>query len=242
MAAHYATKGFVFKREDRSEADRVFSVFTRDFGRVEIFAKAIRKITSKLKGGIEIFALSDIEFIQGKNRKTLIEAALAKKFTDISKVPEKIIMAGRVSLLLDNFIKGQEADERIWNLIVDFFEKLSNEKLIFPGQRLYYYFFWNFISALGYKPELSTCAACNQALYPATLYFSSNDGGILCQDCFAVRKTGEKIHPDVVKVLRVMLKNDWDTLLKLKIQKSSQKELEQISENYYRYLLPGHFS
>src|SRR3989344_8418234 len=151
MTIRYKTQAFTFQKRDTNETDRIFSVFSGDYGRLDLFAKAIRKITSKLKGGIEIFALSDIEFIQGKNRKTLIEAALAKKFTDISKVPEKIIMAGRVSLLLDNFIKGQEADERIWNLIVDFFEKLSNEKLIFPGQRLYYYFFWNFISALGYK-------------------------------------------------------------------------------------------
>ena len=44
MTVHYKTEGFVFKSVDRLEADRVFSVFTVDFGRIEVFGKSIRKI------------------------------------------------------------------------------------------------------------------------------------------------------------------------------------------------------
>ena len=71
MTLKYKTKALVFKKTDRNESDRVFSVFTENFGRLDIFAKAIRKNVSKLRSGIDIFFISDIEFIQGKNRKTL---------------------------------------------------------------------------------------------------------------------------------------------------------------------------
>ena len=49
MAVHYRTNAIVFKKEDQSEADRIFTVFTHDFGKLDIRAKAIRKINSKLK-------------------------------------------------------------------------------------------------------------------------------------------------------------------------------------------------
>lgn len=43
MTVHYKTKGFVFKKNDANESNRIFSIFTADFGRLDIFAKAIRK-------------------------------------------------------------------------------------------------------------------------------------------------------------------------------------------------------
>ena len=82
MTTRYKTRAFVFKKNDVNESDRVFSVFTDDFGRLDIFAKAIRKNVSKLRSGIDIFFFSEIEFIQGKNRKTLTDAVLKDKFNN----------------------------------------------------------------------------------------------------------------------------------------------------------------
>ena len=50
MTTRYKTKAFVFKKNERNESDGFFSVFTDGFGRLDIFAKAIRKNASKLWG------------------------------------------------------------------------------------------------------------------------------------------------------------------------------------------------
>ena len=49
MAVHYRTKAIIFKKQDLSDFDRVFGIFAFDFGRLDLHAKAIRKINSKLK-------------------------------------------------------------------------------------------------------------------------------------------------------------------------------------------------
>ena len=85
MFIHYRSEGLIFKKEDRGDADQLFTVFTKEFGKLEISAKAIRKISSKLRSGAEIFYLSEIEFIQGKAQKTLTDAVLIEKFTDLKK-------------------------------------------------------------------------------------------------------------------------------------------------------------
>ncbi len=235
MTVHYKTRGLVFKKEDRQDADRIFSVFTRDFGRVEIFAKAIRKINSKLKGGIDIFFLSELEFIQGKNRKTLTDAVSIEKFKHIAQSPEKTETAGRVCGLLDDFIKGPQTDGGIWDLAEEIFTKL-NRCAPAGNTFLYYYFFWNFAALLGYKPELSKCASCGRILHPQHLYFSSKEGGVLCQGCGLEDSFAKKINADAVKVLRLILKKEWGILSKLKISRPSKEIFKTVSDDYYHHL------
>ena len=242
MHQTYATRAFVFKKQDRAEADRVFSVFTRDFGKTEVFGKSIRAIASKLRGGMDIFYVSDIEFIQGKTKKTLTDAIALEKFSDIAKTPEKLEIAGKACGLLEDFIRGQECDPKIWDLVLDFFKKLDTLQLYnFTNFQLVSdYFFWNFISALGYAPQLFNCAACHQKLAPGLLYFSNKEGGVICQSCLKNHADALPINQDAIKLIRLFLKNDWDTLVKLKSNKSFQASLQSINENYRNYVLGYH--
>jgi DNA repair protein RecO (recombination protein O) len=242
MITRYKTRAFVFKKSDINESDRMFSVFTDDFGRLDIFAKAIRKITSKLRNGIDVFFLSEIEFIQGKNKKTLTDAIVIKKFSNIAQDLEKLKIVNQIGEILDNFIKGEEKDGEIFSLINETFIKLNNFQLGHPlglsnFQFLYYYFLWNALSLLGYHSEVYLCASCHEKLIPYDIYFSSEEGGVICKKCSSKNKFVQKINSDIVKILRLIFKKDWDTLSRLKIEQGSQKFLKDISDNYYSYIL-----
>ena len=237
MVLRHRTSAFVLGREDSLDADRTFFVFTKDFGRIEVLGKSIRKIDSKLKGGIEVFSLSNIEFIQGKNKKTLTDAVFIKKFKNVFESTNMLETAHKISQLADNFIKGQEPDEKIWDLLTDVFEKLNNYQENNRGcQLIYPYFFWNFVSMLGYGPELSNCANCSAKLNPYELYFSSKEGGVICKICYTLNRNSIKVKSGVVKVLRLIIKKDWSILSKLKIENSMQESLNEVSDNYYSYL------
>lgn len=238
MAVYHRTQGLIFKKKDILEADRVFSVFTYDFGRLEIFGKAIRKITSKLRAGIEIFSLSEIEFIQGKNRKTLTDTIAIEKFSNIMQDPTKLEISHKISDILDSFIKGQEKDEFVFALLKETLNKLNSPKLpVSISQLVYYYFLWNFLSAIGYHPEIQKCVACGLKLNPDTLYFSNKDGGIICKNCSNSDIEAKEINSDIVKILRLILKKDWQILSKLKVEASSLNLFKEISDNYYYYIL-----
>ncbi len=126
MFVHYRTKGFVFKKVDRGESAQLFSVYTKDFGKLKILGRGIRKISSKLRSGIETFYLSNIEFIQGKSYKTLTDAVVIEKFKDLREDLEKLNIAYRISGILDDFIKGEEKDKKIWDLLIEVFNKLND--------------------------------------------------------------------------------------------------------------------
>ena len=241
MTVHYRMQGIIFKKEDRSEADRIFSVFTSELGRLEVVGRAIRKITSKLKKGIEIFYLSEIEFIQGKNRKTLTDTIAIEKFSNIVQDPSKLEISYKIGEVLDNFINGQEKDELVFALLKETFHKLNNQKLqIFNIQLIYYYFLWNFLSAIGYHPEIQKCVICRLKLCQNSLYFSNKDGGVICKNCLNPNIEAEKVNSDIVKILRLILKKDWEVLSKLKIDIFSQNLFKEISDNYYYHILSSH--
>ncbi len=238
MFIRYRTLGLILKKEDRGEADQLFTIYTKDFGRLEILAKGIRKITSKLRSGVDIFYLSEIEFIQGKVYKTLTDAILIEKFEGLRKNLLKLKIASKISEFFDNLVREVEADEKIWQLLTETLEKLNNSQPTTDSlQLIYYYFLWNLLSILGYKPELYLCLLCQKKLKPEILYFSPKEGGIICHNCFKKNKLAIAIKPEIVKILREILKRDWKILSRLKVEKSCLESLKKVSENYLSKIL-----
>jgi len=260
MAVHYRTKGFILKKENLREADQIFTIYTQDFGKLEILGKAIRKIKSKLRSGAEIFYLSEIEFIQGKTYKTLTDAILIEKFENLRLQPthlvrgaqtrvwegggrvgvppsvgplEKLRIAYQIADVFDGLVKGQEKDENIWQLLNETFHKLNTLSLVASHLSLvYYYFLWNLFSILGYQPELYNCSLCQKNLFPEKLHFSSKEGGVICPNCFKKVKKIKKIDIDIIKIIRLFLEKNWSILNRLKIKEIHLNLLKNISIDY----------
>lgn len=239
MFTRYRTKGFIFGKRDFRESDRIFSIFTQDFGSLEVLAKGERKITSKLRTALELFYLSEIEFIQGKTHKTLTDASGKEKFRNIRTNFKKLKVTFRILGILEKFLKFTQPDGRIWNLIIIIFKELNNCET--PGNTLcYYYFLWNFLSILGYQPELNSCVLCQEKLKEGEFNFSFKEGGIVCQNCFRKMDLKEKeciskINLEVLKILKIFLTENISILKKIKITQEERKSLKIFSNNFLSF-------
>lgn len=60
------TKAMVLRRTNYGEADRILQLLTPDYGKISAMAKGVRREKSKLAGGIELFAISDVTLVSGK--------------------------------------------------------------------------------------------------------------------------------------------------------------------------------
>jgi DNA repair protein RecO (recombination protein O) len=249
MFTHYRTQGFILKKVDRGEADRLFTVYTKDFGKLELLARAVRKIKSKLRAGLELFYLSEIEFIQGKTHKTLTDAILINNFKNLRKDLTRLTIAYKISEVFDRLVRGQESDKKLWQLLNETFTKLNDYQSSITEvsaemekkepsstvncQLLYHYFLWNLLSLLGYQPGLYRCSLCQKRLVPEKLYFSAKEGGIICSQCQKKTKSETLIvSPDIVKIIRILLKKNWVFSEKLKVEIKDLNSLRTIS-NYY---------
>lgn len=83
---HQSAKVIVLRRINYGEADRIITVLSKESGKLLLMAKGVRKSTSKLAGGIELFSESDIQYIKGKNNiHTLVSTRMSKHFGGIMK-------------------------------------------------------------------------------------------------------------------------------------------------------------
>jgi DNA repair protein RecO (recombination protein O) len=249
MTSHYRTFGLVVKKVNAGVADCIFTVLTEDFGKIKILGKAIRKITSKLKSSINYIGLSEIEFIQGKVQKTLIDAELLDCYKNAKCDLPKLKVVHKIADVVNSLVSEEEMDSDVYNLLKDSFDRLNNSELtLLQSQMIYFYFIWNLFNLLGYKPEVYKCVVCQKKLPQDNIYFSSDGAGLVCSDCIKTVKFFRRINADVVKVLRLILpayadkEKDIATLLKLRIPISSGKLLREITNDYYFHLLSSHLS
>lgn len=68
------TQAIVLRRTNYGEADRIVQLLT-PHGRHAVMARGVRKEKSKLAGGIELFALSDVVIGQGKGELGVVTSA-----------------------------------------------------------------------------------------------------------------------------------------------------------------------
>lgn len=160
MSVHYRTQGVILRKQDAGEANRVFTVFTRDSGKLKLRAVSERKITSKLRGGLELFYLSEIEFIQGKTHKTITDAFPLCTYPVLRSNLGRLRMMVRFAEIADDLIGGQERDEKIWCLLQETLLVLDRSLLEASALKtLAYYFLWNLLECAGYGPSLSQIAS-----------------------------------------------------------------------------------
>jgi len=148
---HYKTQGIILKRQDQGEANRIFTVFTKEYGKLTMFAASERKITSKLRGGLELFSLSYLEFVQGKQKKVLVEAVPLEQHFSIRQDFARLKVAFKIADLLEQMIIGQEKDEKIWESLQ---HSLSRVDQGAPPQMVYRLFSDSVFMTLGYRSKI----------------------------------------------------------------------------------------
>lgn len=70
----HSTRAIVLRRTNYGEADRILQLLTPE-GRRSVMARGVRREKSKLAGGIELFAISDVVLGEGKGELGILVSA-----------------------------------------------------------------------------------------------------------------------------------------------------------------------
>lgn len=81
----YTTEGIILKRKNWGEADKLLTVFTRQYGKLNLLAKGVRRITSRRSSHVEILQRVLLTVHRGKVKDIITEA------TSLPFVNQKIV-------------------------------------------------------------------------------------------------------------------------------------------------------
>jgi DNA repair protein RecO (recombination protein O) len=76
----FSAEAAILRRTNYGEADRVISFLTLERGKVSAIAKGVRKPKSKLAGGLELFAICDVTFMEGRGDLLVVTSARMRQF------------------------------------------------------------------------------------------------------------------------------------------------------------------
>ena len=206
------TQGIILSRTDYGEADRIITLLTPDYGKLRLMAKGVRKVKSKLAGGIELFSISHITFLQGKNDLgTLVSTRLISHYGNIVKDIQRVQLGYDLIKML-NKATEDEPEEEYFQLLQQGFVALDDSAI--PTELIQVWFQAQLIKLAGHKPNLQTDAAGN-AMDPSEKYDFSYD-----DMAFRLRASG-RFTANGIKFLRLLFSGSSPAAL-AKVQGSTE--------------------
>lgn len=90
MNRSYSSEGIIIKRKNYGEADRIITLISKNYGKIILLAKGIRKLSSKKRGHLEIFSRIKFSAVSGNGMDIMTEASTLDNFdsmrSDLNKV------------------------------------------------------------------------------------------------------------------------------------------------------------
>ncbi|QQG44946.1 MAG: DNA repair protein RecO [Candidatus Sungiibacteriota bacterium] len=151
----HTTEGIILRKQDFGEADAVFTIYTKDFGKLRLLAQGVKKEGAKLKGHLEPLNHARITFVLGRNGERLTHATLLNFGPELRTDFAKLYAAHRVVGCIDNRTFPGERDRPLWDLLVNSLTRLDNGAFSASELQLFFGSFEKELEAcLGYgRPE-----------------------------------------------------------------------------------------
>ena len=190
------TTGIILRRTDYGEADRIILLLTPDKGKLSLVAKGVRRIKSKLAGGVELFSVSQITFLAprtGSGLGTLVSARLQTHYSHIVEDIDRTMLGYELIKQLDKATEDNPEPE-YFELLQQTFIALDDRTISLPLIRVWLNM--QLLRLAGHTPNLHTDSQGDALSASRSYEFSFEDMAFFPQD-------NGRFGPNHIKFLRL---------------------------------------
>jgi len=217
------TTGIVLSRTDFGEADRIVTLLTPEDGKVRLMARGVRRIKSRMAGGIELFSVSDITYIKGRGELgTLVSSRLIKHYSKIVQNIDRVQL-GYECIKVINKVTEDQPESDYFDLLEAAFEALDDSSVSVELVNLW--FQAQLLKLAGYTPNLLTDIVGNELVAEQKYEFDSD------AVAFKISDSG-RYGADHIKTLRLLFSaNKPETIGKVEGVKSLLGTLKSLMDS-----------
>lgn len=125
MYQKYQTDSLVLRSYERGEADRIFAIFTREFGFVWARASAVRRENSRMRYALQIGGRSLISLVRG-NKGWRVAGATALAQLDMHQDSGARAFV-RIANLLERLSAGEDPNPYLFDTLIEAHASLMRE-------------------------------------------------------------------------------------------------------------------
>lgn len=122
----YKAEGIIIKRRVIGECDRILTVFTKEYGKIFVIAKGIRRITSKRAPYVEMFSRSSLLLHKARTWDVITEVQSLDMYTYLRSNLRVIGVAYYICELLDGLLPEKAQHRDVYSLVVQTFQNLNH--------------------------------------------------------------------------------------------------------------------
>jgi DNA repair protein RecO (recombination protein O) len=240
MEDTFRASAIVLSSQPFREYDSRKVVYSLEKGKLDLVARGVKKIKSKLSAHLEPLSLSEIMVVRGRQFDYVGAAMSRNCYSAIKNNLFSLEAAGRAINVFNKLVDKEETEEEIFLLLKDFLDFLDQESDSLQSKSLEIwsdFFILKLLSLSGYKPEMWNCRRCQKKISPENNFFDLNRGGLVCGKCSQESRDIISVSDNCIKVLRQSLEKDFDSLKKLKIDGGLEREVGKIINSFYKYCL-----
>jgi len=228
----YHTQAVIIRKTKLGEADRILTLYTPDLGKIQGFAKGVRKTKSKLSGHLELLTHSQVTLARGKNIDTIIGSQTISAFLPLKSNLGLTSYGLYITELVSQFTVEHVADRPLFDLLLDTLHCLCRDC---DQELLTRYFELHLLNEAGYRPQLEHCVSCQTPLNKSHGYFCPSAGGVLCPRCSHYQSFSYHVSVTGLEVLSRLQRSNEP--LNLNISQDLSAELARVMRHYIKYLL-----
>lgn len=236
----YQYQGIVIGKKDVAEADRFYTIYTREAGKIRVLGKGVRNASAKLAGNLEPITLGEIDIARSRGMGKVTGVIAVNNFLGIKSNYQALSKIFDSFRIFDKIVTEQEKDENIFNLLLEYLEtmeKISSEEnekklnLISAG------FLFKLLDSSGYKLNMNKCFICGKKLSPGGNFFSAQSGGVTCCGGKAREEKKMSINDETIKLVRLFLSNKMKNLEKIAVSPEGVENSGVVAGSAVKWLI-----
>jgi DNA repair protein RecO (recombination protein O) len=152
MAITFKTEGIILKSKDYKEADRLYTILTKNHGKLVVRAQGVKKINSKLAGHLEPITKTALFIVGTKSFSKIGGATITQSYRHLKKDIKKINSLNNCFAIIDNLILEGQQDQDVYRLTENLLSWCDGHAI---NSLIIFSFIFKLFNLLGVKPDYS---------------------------------------------------------------------------------------
>lgn len=172
------TEAIVLSVRNWGEADRIVTLFSKEYGKTEAVAYGARKPRSALAASVQLFTQAEMTLAEGKRIDTLKQCHIVRSFRALREDLTRVAYGSFLTEVCEVLTMDGERDEALYErmlLLLELIETRNPRIASLAGA-------FQLMKHGGFGPITERCSACGCSPQ-GDVFFDRQLGGIVCETC-----------------------------------------------------------
>ena len=230
----YKTEAIILRQRKLGEADRILTLHTPAYGKLDAKAKGVRKTTSRMSGHLQPLNRCMVQLARGRTMEVIAGCDTLESFQPLRDDLDRLSRALYVAELADRFLPERMENAATYRLLLETLRRLQSDA---DQDVVLRYYEMQLLDLSGFRPELTRCLGCGQPLQPQQNFFAPGAGGTYCSSCGAGAAGTRTLSLNGLKVLRLLQRASYKETVRLSMPPALAQEVERHLRSYIVYML-----